>query len=103
VSPRLTLAAPPDAGDREPWPLRFRDFDVLGHVNNAAYWELVEELLARRRSRRAPLRVELEHVRAIERGASCALVHRPDADGWSAWLVGADGAVHMAAVLRVTP
>ena len=26
-----------------PWPLRATDFDVLGHVNNAAYWAPVEE------------------------------------------------------------
>ena len=36
---------PPEAPHREPWPLRFSDFDVLGHVNNAVYWAIVEEHL----------------------------------------------------------
>ena len=34
--------------DRWPWPLRVADFDTLGHVNNAAYWAVVEEALATR-------------------------------------------------------
>ena len=42
--------APRSAGRRRrrsaPWPLRFTDFDVLGHMNNAAYWAAVEEELA---------------------------------------------------------
>ena len=54
---------------RHPFPLRFTDFDVLNHVNNAVYWEAVEEELARRRELRAPLRAELEHREAIEPGA----------------------------------
>jgi acyl-ACP thioesterase len=27
----------------EPWPLRAVDIDLLGHVNNAAYWAAIEE------------------------------------------------------------
>ena len=53
-----------------PWPLRFTDFDVLGHVNNAACWQIVEEALAARRDLRAPLRAEVQHRTAIERGAT---------------------------------
>jgi Acyl-ACP thioesterase len=33
---------------RQAWSLRFADFDVMGHVNNAAYWQVVEEAMARR-------------------------------------------------------
>jgi acyl-ACP thioesterase len=50
------------------WALRFADFDVLGHVNNAAYWTIVEEQLAARRSLRAPLRAEVEHRGALDVG-----------------------------------
>ena len=32
-------------GDRSAWPLRFSDFDLLGHVNNAASWSVVEQVL----------------------------------------------------------
>ena len=105
VSPRLTHAAVPAGRTGEPWPWRFTDFDVLGHVNNAAYWEPVEELLAERRRLRAPLRAELEHVRAVEPGTATRLVPADDdGDGRSAalWLVGDEGTVRASAVLRMT-
>ena len=50
------------------WPLRFADFDVVGHLNNAAYWEALEEVLAGVRSLRAPLRAVMEHVAQVEPG-----------------------------------
>ena len=48
------------------WPTRFADFDVVGHMNNAAYWEMVEEYLAEHRDIRAPLRAIVEHVVQVE-------------------------------------
>lgn len=53
---------------RASWPLRFSDFDAVGHMNNAAYWEIVEERLAADRSLRAPLRGMVEHVVQVEPG-----------------------------------
>ena len=61
---------PEDLPATRHFPLRFTDFDVLGHVNNANYWVPVEEELARRRDVRAPLRAEVEHRDAIEQGAT---------------------------------
>ena len=52
----------------EPWAMRFTDFDAVGHMNNAAYWEIVEEHLATHRELRAPLRGVVEHVIQIEEG-----------------------------------
>jgi acyl-ACP thioesterase len=52
----------------EPWAMRFTDFDAVGHMNNAAYWEIVEEHLAAHRNLRAPLRGVVEHVIQIEEG-----------------------------------
>jgi acyl-ACP thioesterase len=46
VSTRLELPAPAGDATRTPWPLRATDVDVLGHVNNAAYWHAVEQALA---------------------------------------------------------
>ena len=44
---RLDHPDPPDGElDGFAWPLRFSDFDVLGHVNNAACWQIVEEALS---------------------------------------------------------
>lgn len=53
---------------RAPWTLRFSDFDAVGHMNNAAYWEIIEEHLASDRALRAPLRAIVEHVIQIEPG-----------------------------------
>jgi acyl-ACP thioesterase len=100
VKARLEHPGPPDGAARVPWALRATDFDVLAHVNNAAYWEAVEEVLAPRRELRAPLRAELEHHGAVERGTAVELVTADDGSGLALWLV-ADGAV--AASARVQP
>ena len=81
------------------WPLRFTDFDVLSHVNNAAYWEPVEEVLAEQRDLRAPLHAEVEHPTAVERGAQVEVVFARGAADLSVWVV-ADGAVAASARLR---
>ncbi len=84
VSARLSLGSrPPDCDVvTASWPLRFVDFDVLGHVNNTVYWAVVEEQLARRRDVRAPLTVELEHHDPIDPGDEVALeVVDCDGDG----------------------
>jgi acyl-ACP thioesterase len=70
VSSRLVLDAPPADLQLSPWPVRFTDFDVMDHVNNAVAFVVVEELLARRRDLRAPLRVEVEYRSAIDRDVS---------------------------------
>jgi acyl-ACP thioesterase len=45
VSTKLELPDPPSLDVRAPWPLRATDVDLHGHVNNAVYWQAVEELL----------------------------------------------------------
>ncbi|MEX2294308.1 MAG: acyl-ACP thioesterase domain-containing protein [Acidimicrobiales bacterium] len=97
---RLLHPDPPLDAASAPWALRFTDFDLLSHVNNAAYWEAVEEALSDRRHLRAPLRAEVEHRIAIERGASVELVTADTGDTVMVWLV-ADGEV--AASARVAP
>lgn len=66
VSSKLTLARVSDVAAAAPWSPRFVDFDVMGHVNNAVYWEIVEQLLAEHRHLRAPLRATVEHESPIE-------------------------------------
>lgn len=68
IGARLLLKTklfPTDHVERD-WPTRFADFDVVGHMNNAAYWEMVEEHLAVQRDLRAPLRAIVEHVVQVE-------------------------------------
>lgn len=95
VRARLHHGDPPAPGSAGapapvPWPLRFCDFDVLDHVNNAVSWEAVEEERAPRRHLRAPVRAEVEYRAAVERGhevARVAVDH--DGGGLSVWLVDA--------------
>lgn len=49
-----------------PWPLRFVDFDAVGHVNNANYWIAAEEFLSAHRDVRSHLHVVVEHHLPIE-------------------------------------
>lgn len=86
VNARLLLGggdSPPsgsqsDTGTFE-WSLRFSDFDVVGHLNNAAYWEALEEVLAGARSLRAPMRAVMEHVTQVEPGGRLAVAWHGDA------------------------
>jgi acyl-ACP thioesterase len=91
VSARLRHPRPPQGAPREPWPLRYTDFDVLGHVNNAAYWAAVEEQLARRRDRRdlrRRVRAEVEFGAGVERDHEIDVIAVDEPDGaLSAWLV----------------
>jgi acyl-ACP thioesterase len=45
VSTRLELPDPPADAPRTRWPLRLTDVDLHGHVNNATYWQAVEQRL----------------------------------------------------------
>jgi acyl-ACP thioesterase len=97
VKARLDHPGPPDATPVAfAWALRFTDFDVLGHVNNAACWQIVEEVLADRRDLRAPLVAEVQHRSAIERGAAVA-VRVAEAEGHLGIWVEADSEVAVTA------
>jgi acyl-ACP thioesterase len=75
VSTRLELPDPPAVARRIAWPARVTDLDLFGHVNNAVYWEAVEEHLADLgHDRRKPLRAVLEYRTAIDPGESVELV-----------------------------
>lgn len=90
VSSKLHLAATPSADlPTVAWPLRFADFDVMDHVNNAIAFVVIEEVLAERRDLRAPLRVEVEYRSPIDRGTSLRRAGIDSADGHDGWLVDA--------------
>lgn len=75
VSTKLELPEPQGGARRRSWPLRRTDVDLLGHVNNAAYWHAVEEVLAEGAlDRRDPLRALLDHRHAIDLGEPVELV-----------------------------
>jgi acyl-ACP thioesterase len=45
VSGKVTRTSPPDAASARPWPLRRSDVDIVDHVNNAAIWQAVTEVV----------------------------------------------------------
>jgi acyl-ACP thioesterase len=105
VGQRLRHGPPPDRATRAPWPLRVTDVDVLGHVNNAAYWVPVEEMLAARAPGRRVERAELEFRGGIEPTDTVEMRTEPaddgdDGDELRLWLtVGPD--VRASAVVRL--
>ncbi len=67
----------PSSIRRSPWPLRAVDFDTFGHMNNAAYWAVIEEHLRARPVTR-PLRCVIEYGAGIAPGDEVTIAWGPD-------------------------
>ena len=77
VSTRLGLPDPPGDAERRTWQLRAADVDILGHVNNAAYWAAVEEALDG-----PPTRAVLEYRRPLDLADEVQLLQAPHGGGF---------------------
>jgi acyl-ACP thioesterase len=90
VSTKLELPDPPEGAPRAAWPLRSTDLDVHGHVNNAVYWQAVEDGLAREGAdATAPFRAELDYREPLDLGDELELsCWRDDGRGLLAFLCG---------------
>jgi acyl-ACP thioesterase len=91
VATRFVLPAPP-AVEGESWPLRGTDIDRLGHVNNAVYWQPVEE-----RFGAAVRRAELEYRKPVDLTDDVRVVASESA----LWLVVGGDVRAAAAILRL--
>ena len=79
VSPRVDLPHPPSDGERVSWPVRTTDIDLLGHVNNAAYWQAVEQCLLRAgHDPHRPMRALLGYRHALDLDEEVELVEFSD-------------------------
>jgi acyl-ACP thioesterase len=78
---------PPPDGRAAPWRFRAADLDLADHVNNAVYWQALEEELVGDGARE-PFDAEIEHRAPADVGEA-ALVR----DGETLWIAAADGAV----------
>jgi hypothetical protein len=78
---------PPADGASAPWRFRAADLDLADHVNNAVYWQALEEDLAGDGARE-PFDAEIEHRAPADVGEA-ALVR----DGEMLWICAADGVV----------
>ena len=100
VRARLLHDSAPAGVGTTPFALRFTDFDLMGHVNNAVSWEPVEEALAARDALRAPLRVSVEHPLPIDRGAEPRVAVVDRQDGLDLWILDGDRTCSTAQVRR---
>ena len=103
VSARLTHGDVPADARVDPWPLRFTDFDVLGHMNNAAYWSAVEQELSRRRDLRPPMLAEVEFRVSIEPDDAVEIHACDTDDALEMWMVVGSTVKASAVVARSQP
>jgi acyl-ACP thioesterase len=96
VRARLTHDEPPPEAATEPWWFRAADLDIADHVNNAAYWTVVEEDAAF--DAEAPVAAEVEHRGAANAGD--AVVRRVQ-DRW--WICSTAGETHASIRLTMDP
>ena len=84
---RARHPSPPDGARRFDWRFRASDTDLADHVNNAAYWEVLEERLALGDDP-AELDAEIEYRDPGQPGAA-----RVAHDGDMLWITNSDGVI----------
>ncbi len=73
------------------WPFRWSDLDLLGHVNNAAFWTAVEQVVHVRGIRRTGITAQLEFRQPVPPDTTATLHWSGDvaaANGLMIWLTG---------------
>ena len=89
VKARLRHEGPPAGAPARAWTFRRADLDVAAHVNNAAYWEVLEELA----DPPEPVTAEIEYRGAADAGEAEVLC------GDGAWWITRAGEVHASLTL----
>jgi len=90
ISTRLELPDLPASAERISWPLRRADMDVLGHLNNAAYWEAIEEAALRSGfDLSAPFEAALEFRRPLDLEDEVELLYSAEENGFALALTAA--------------
>ena len=97
VTARLRHPQPTSGAERSTWTFRATECDIARHINNAAYWQPVEELLLNG-DEPTGLDAEMEFRTPSQPGEKDVL-----RDGDMGWIVGADGATHASVALRPVP
>lgn len=88
VTARLRHPPPDSSPERMVWSFRATELDIAGHINNAAYWQpLEEELLAGPEPQ--GIDAELEYRSPCQPGEKLLL-----RDGTRRWLLGENGETH---------
>jgi acyl-ACP thioesterase len=87
VSAKLHHGPVPEGCSLIDWAVRYADYDVMGHVNNAVVAEFAEEQLARRRELRAPLTATFEYRAEVTPASSVRMAVLDQPDGCAFWLL----------------
>jgi acyl-ACP thioesterase len=99
VKARLRHPAPPADGARSwAWPFRTTDLDLAEHINNSAYWAVLEDELLREVQEPGTIDVELEFRTPAQPGTFTVL-----AAAQRRWLVAGGGEVHASYALAPPP
>ena len=95
------LRGKPEVSDASTeWKMRATDIDALNHMNNAVYWEALEELVRANGGMKSPVEIVLEHHDAIERGDEVSIRWRIEGDRLYLWHVVNDGRIAAASCVR---
>jgi acyl-ACP thioesterase len=94
VKARLRHPAPPEGAASRPWRFRRTELDVADHINNAAYWAVLEDELLTGDAEPPAIDVELEFRTPTQPGEHTVL-----SAGEQRWVVAADGSVHASFLL----
>jgi acyl-ACP thioesterase len=89
VSARLSLPGLATDALSRPWPIRVVDLDVLGHVNNAAQWAILEEAFGSVGPDRHGI-AEIEYLAPVDTVDSPATLHLSRSNEYTAWLFAHD-------------
>jgi acyl-ACP thioesterase len=91
---KLPFEEPASIAALVPITLRYSDFDVNEHVNNASYFDLVQTALASSGRPVYSRRVQLKYGKAIPAGAQRVDVRVEPQDGGARFAIEGDGAVY---------
>lgn len=97
VTARLHQPGPSANAERSSWTFRTTECDLAEHINNAAYWQPVEDRLLLNCEEPSQLDAEMEFRTPAQPGEKYVL-H----DGEMCWIVGADDETHASVVLEST-
>ena len=96
VTARLRHPPPGSADTASSWTFRATERDLAGHINNAAYWQPLEEELLKG-SEPMSFDAEIEFRTPAQPGEKIVL-----RDGQRRWIVAAAGEVHASALLGLS-
>lgn len=104
VRSRLTHPGPPASATADrPLVLRLADFDLVGHVNNAVAWAVLEEEVDRIRPGARVVSAAVEYPAAITPGTEVTVRTRAGEGSVESWLTGAGGRPLVSMLARLEP